>query len=416
MSRDRAKDKLTAEQAAREVVDCLQAAGYVALFAGGCVRDMLRGAVPSDYDVATSAKPEEVTRLFRRTQQVGAAFGVVLVRVGRRVIEVATFRTDDDYLDGRRPTAVHFTDAKHDAERRDFTINGMFFDPVKGETIDYVGGKADLAAGIVRAIGNPQRRFAEDHLRILRAVRFASRLGFGIEPATKAAITQAAPLLPKISPERIREELAMILTNANRAAAFGLLREMGVFVHLWPQAAEMLDRADYLQNCLAHLPEDASFELVMAALLHVASSNRVAEVCDVLRCSNQTSRVVSWLVSHQGDLECSGNASDADIKLLMAHEAFDELMQLWRARLAASGDDEEPWRKLQRRCAAYPSDEVAPPPLLNGDHLSAMGMTPGPHYKHILDRVYRAQLNGEIATFEEAKVLATRLAPGDVSE
>lgn len=190
--------------AALRVVQQLQGRGFVALFAGGCVRDMLMGRDPHDYDVATSARPVDVTGLFRRTAQVGAKFGVVLVRVGQHSIEVATFRTDGAYSDGRRPDTVVFTTPEEDARRRDFTINGMFFDPVADAVIDHVDGQGDLTAGLIRAIGEPEQRFAEDHLRLLRAVRFAARLGFRIEPETWAAMCRHASDITRISPERVR--------------------------------------------------------------------------------------------------------------------------------------------------------------------------------------------------------------------
>src|SRR5688572_25076472 len=194
------------------VVRRLRDAGHVAYFAGGCVRDQLLGLDPKDYDVATDAPPDRVRQLFSNTQAVGAAFGVILVRQRKSQIEVATFRTDGKYLDGRRPEGVVFTTAEEDAKRRDFTINGLFYDPVEDKVIDYVGGRADLERRIIRAIGNPDERFAEDHLRVLRAVRFAARFGFDIEPATASAVQSHARHLPRISPERVAEELRLMLT------------------------------------------------------------------------------------------------------------------------------------------------------------------------------------------------------------
>src|SRR3954454_5361661 len=206
----------------------LRDAGHVAYFAGGCVRDELLGITPKDYDVATDAPPPRVRELFTNTQAVGAAFGVILVRQRKSVIEVATFRSDDVYLDGRRPTAVKFTTAEEDAKRRDFTINGLFLDPVENKVIDYIGGREDLKNKIVRAIGEPDHRFEEDHLRLLRAVRFAARFGLTIELATASAIRAHAPQLKRISPERVAEELRLMLTPATRVAAWKMLWELGL--------------------------------------------------------------------------------------------------------------------------------------------------------------------------------------------
>lgn len=212
-------------------------AGHVALLAGGCVRDLLLGREPQDYDVATDAPPARVGELFHPTRLVGARFGVVLVLRNRQWIEVATFRSDGPYLDGRHPTQVHFTDAHEDARRRDFTVNGMFLDPLKRTVIDYVDGQADLQAGLIRAIGDPTARFDEDQLRLLRAVRFAARLAFTIEPQTLTAIQANAAKLASVAPERVREELEKMLVHPQRRQAFRLLRETGLLPHLWPHAS-----------------------------------------------------------------------------------------------------------------------------------------------------------------------------------
>jgi poly(A) polymerase len=210
------------------IVKRLRESGQVSYFAGGCVRDTLLGLEPKDYDVATDAPPGRVRELFRNTQAVGAAFGVILVRQGKSVVEVATFRTDVSYEDGRRPTAVRFTSAREDAQRRDFTINGLFYDPIEEQVIDYVGGQEDLKNKVLRAIGEPEHRFTEDHLRLLRAVRFASRFGLEIEAKTAAAIEHHAQHLKRISPERIAEELRLMLTPSTRTRAYDLLRRFNL--------------------------------------------------------------------------------------------------------------------------------------------------------------------------------------------
>jgi len=401
--------KLTMRWAATSIVRRLQKAGFQAMFAGGCVRDMLMRTRPSDYDVATSARPEEVVGLFHRTQRVGAKFGVVLVRVGRFAVETATFRSDADYEDGRHPTAVRFTDAREDALRRDFTINGMFYDPVKQETVDYVGGKQDLQDGLIRAIGDPRCRFAEDHLRILRAVRFASRFAFRIEPATWEAMSAAADFLPRISPERIRIELELMLTAPSKARAFDDLARAGILPHLWTDARLLAEHAARIERVLDALPRIVSFELALAALLHPLAVRQAAAACDALRCSNLARKAVLWLLSHQDDLAANESWTDADLKLLMASPFFDALPKLCAAKLKATGSSPAVLRQTIARIRRIPPAEVSPPPLLNGDDLAAMGMPAGPRYKAILERVYYAQLNGEIATPREARAIARSL-------
>ena len=411
----RDNQKLTMRQAAVSVVRRLQNTGHVAMFAGGCVRDMLMGKRPNDYDVATSARPKEVVALFRRTQKVGAKFGVVLVRIGPFSIEVATFRSDIDYEDGRHPTRVQFTDAREDAQRRDFTINGMFYDPIKRKTVDYVGGREDLKAMLIRAIGDPQRRFTEDHLRILRAIRFAARLDFIIEPATWSAMSAQAPLIKRISPERIREELDLMLTHRNRVRAFAGLLSSGVLQHLWPGAEATQASGGRIAAILKALPADADFEIALATVLHTLSPEETERVCDATRCSNRTKAIVSWLVDHQDDLMNPAEVTVADLKLLMAHGAFEQLLAFFAAKLRAEGCPSTPYRQILARAHAIPREEVAPPPLVDGRSLAKLGLPPGPRYKIILERVYYAQLNGDISDRDSALAYARRLvneAPG----
>jgi poly(A) polymerase len=403
------RQKLTMRGAAVSVVQRLQDAGHVALFAGGCVRDMLMGKRPHDYDVATSATPGEVLPLFRRTQAVGASFGVVLVKIGRFTMEVATFRADADYEDGRHPTKVRFTNAEEDARRRDFTINGMFFDPLTRETVDYVGGMRDLEKGVIRAIGQPEQRFAEDHLRILRAIRFSSRLDFRIDRTTRDAMRTDAAAIRRISPERILDELCRMLMDASRARAFRDLRSIGVLEHLWPGAAALEPGSRRTLGVLAALPAASSFELAMAALLHTLSVEEVKGACAALRCSNYTTRTVTWLVSHQDALRKPADLTLADLKLLMAEPAFDELLRFFAAKLKAGKRAATPYRQILARARAIPRAEVAPPPLVNGHDLSKLGLAPGPRYKTILDDTYYAQLNGDIKTRADALAHARRL-------
>ncbi|RIK64581.1 MAG: metal-dependent phosphohydrolase [Planctomycetota bacterium] len=371
---------------------------------------MLRGAEPEDYDVATSAPPPAVQKLFPRSEQVGAKFGVIIVHVGGRPIEVATFRRDLDYADGRRPVAVEFTDAREDAIRRDFTVNGMFFDPIRSEVVDYVGGQTDLRAGIIRAIGDPERRFSEDHLRLLRGVRLAAKLDFTIEPVTWAAMKEHAPEIARISPERIREELDRMLSHSGRARAFGELRESGLLGYLWPTAKEILASADRSHAMLEALPANARFEAALAAILHGTHRAYVEEACDSLRCSNDTKRDVAWLVAHECDLDDPARVRLADLKLLMANAAFPDLLALFGAKLRALGYPPTAFEEVSRRAEAVLPQDVAPPPLVTGNDLAAMGVGQGPIYKKILDRVYYAQLNGDIADAPAALQMARRLA------
>lgn len=383
-------------EAATSVVRTLQNARHVAMFAGGCVRDMLRGVDPSDYDVATSAPPPEVLKLFPRAEQVGAKFGVVIAHVSGRVIEIATFRRDLDYTDGRHPGAVEFTDAREDAIRRDFTINGMFYDPIRSEVVDYVGGQTDLNAHVIRAIGDPARRFAEDHLRLLRAIRFAAKLDFTIEPMTWSAMKDHAPEIVRISPERIREELDKMLAHAGRARAFGELRESELLRYLWTGALEIIPQADRSHDMLSALPDEARFELALSVIVHGKDRIYVENACDGMRCSNETKRDVTWLVAHERDLEDPSNVTLADLKLLMANPAFPDLLALLAARLKAFGRSPTAFKEIRRRAAAISPKDVAPPPLVTGNDLAALGVIQGPIYKKVLDRVYYAQLNGDI--------------------
>lgn len=395
--------------AATTVVRELQEAGHVALFAGGCVRDMVMKKRPHDYDVATSAKPKQVVALFRRTRQVGAKFGVVLVRIGKHAIEVATFRRDMEYRDGRRPAAVEFTDAREDAIRRDFTINGMFHDPIQREVVDYVDGQADIKKKIIRAIGEPDKRFAEDHLRLLRAIRFAAKLDFKIEPATWSALCANAARIVDISPERIREELDAMLSHAGRARAFELIVNSGLLPHLWPRAKEICSTAGMSTRILAALPPGARFESSLTAILHSMRPLEAGETCEALRCSNHTQRVVTWLLAHLADLDKPDDVNLADLKLLMAGPAFPDLLQLLAARLRASGHPPTAQRRIAARAKRIPPAAVAPPPLVSGHDLQRLGPAPGPLYKKLLDRAYYAQLNDEVQNKSEALALVRKL-------
>lgn len=407
--KDNPHRRISAEDTALQVVKTLVDAGHTALFAGGCVRDMLMGTAPSDYDVATSARPEEVLKLFRRTQSVGAKFGVVLVHLNKHAIEVATFRNDLKYEDGRRPTGIEFSSPEEDAKRRDFTVNGMFYNPLTKEVVDYVGGQTDLKAQIIRAIGEPEQRFAEDHLRLLRAIRFAARLGFEIEPRTWEAIVHHAEEIRRISPERILMELTAILSHPHRAKAVDYLHRSGLLYCLGPEADALRDTTEHAIRMLAFLPSTASFELSFAALLHTQPIDRIDSICKSLRTSNDTLEQVCWLTAKQDVFSEPAALTLADLKLLMAHRGFEELTALFASKLHAYKRDVVPRYEIDHRVQAIPRNEIAPPPLLTGHDLAALGVPQGPAYKKILDRVYYRQLNDEIRNREAALALAREL-------
>lgn len=388
--------KMSLQDAALAIVRQLREHGHEALWAGGCVRDMLLNCQPQDIDIATDAPPERIVSLFRKTRKVGMQFGVVLVRQGPYWIEVATFRQDINYTDGRRPERVLFTTAEEDARRRDFTINGLFYDPLKDRVIDYVGGREDLAAGIVRAIGNPAERFAEDHLRMLRAARFAARLGFRLDPATADAIRGQAPSLAQISPERIREELEKMLSHPSRARALELMGELGLLPYLWPGADWPEDRARRAAAVLAELPPDAGLVPGMAALLHEASPAEVQAIGRGLRCSNREIDDIAWLVRRQGRLARTQDLPLADFKRLAAHPQFTNLRNLHKAVCMAYRQPLDGYEAAERLIRQIPPEQIAPPPLVTGDDLIGLGLRPGPEFKGLLDELYTAQLNNEL--------------------
>lgn len=401
------------------IVRALVDAGHVAYFAGGCVRDALLGQQPKDYDVATSATPDAVRRLFRRAQGVGQAFGVVLVRIGSSQIEVATFRADGNYSDGRRPDEVRFSDEIDDAKRRDFTINGLFFDPLADRVIDHVGGQADLAARVLRAIGDPAARFSEDYLRLLRAVRFAARLGLTIEPATRDAIVANAPKLARIAPERIATELRTMLTAPSRASAAALLDQLGLTDVLLRGlgAHDVPRRSDRL---LARLNADASFPIALAAYLvganaldgsaaHTLATPSVrridAELRRSLRLSNDELSAIRTILNVGVLLTSPQMPRVAAIKRYLAQPSADD----GRRFATTLVDDSRLCPRaveLERAFSDAASGDVAPPPFVTGDDLQSMGFAPGPAFKVALDAAYDAQLEGTVTSPAEARSLA----------
>jgi len=410
--RRRHRLNLPAKEAAVWIIRRLRQEGFQALLAGGCVRDLLLGRTPKDYDVATNARPEQILRIFRRTLKVGVQFGVVMVGDAGPWIEVATFRSDLGYSDGRHPDAVTYGTAEQDALRRDFTINGLFLDPLENRIIDFVGGQADLQRRIVRAIGDARERFAEDHLRILRAVRFAATLNFRIEPATWRAAIENGHLLVRVSRERILEELQRIFENPGRAVAFRLMWQCGLLHRAlpvtddrpWPPA-----RVELACKRLSCLPAECDFACCMAAALADWHERTIDDLCRNITCSNELRKRITWLVGALPAARDAERLSLADLKRLMANRDFENLKRLLRADLAARHLPLKAWEVLDSRARSVHPAAVQPAPLVRGDDLIAMGVPAGPIYKDVLDAVYTAQLNEQIHTREEALKLTRRL-------
>lgn len=384
------------------IVQRLRGAGHEALLAGGCVRDLLLDLSPEDYDVATAAHPQVVTSMFPATRQVGAQFGVVLVRSRRVWVEVATFRSDLEYRDGRRPSAVRFTDAEHDARRRDFTINGMFLDPMKGAVLDFVGGQRDLEARCVRAIGEPAQRFAEDHLRLLRAVRIASRLDFEIETRTVTAIRELASHLSGVAAERVREELEKMLAHAGRARALQGLESTGLLAHLWAGAAWSDAELARARPWLACLAPRSSFVAALSCLLADKPKTELERVSRALTLSNEQREGLQWIVGQIPHWTDPERPSLAELKQCLASPAFEDLHAVLSAMYLAGPVATDRREILTRRVAGVAADAVRPAPLVSGDDLLARRLPQGPLFKQLLDELYTRQLNEEFGSREAA--------------
>ncbi|HVA50261.1 MAG TPA: CCA tRNA nucleotidyltransferase [Pirellulales bacterium] len=427
---------------ALSIVERLREAGHEAYWAGGCVRDLLLGRQPKDYDVATNARPAEIRDLFgrRKTLDIGAAFGVVAV-VGPRqsgIVEVTTFRYDVGYSDGRHPDGVTFTTAQDDAQRRDFTINGLFYDPLANDesrrVIDFVGGIDDLERHVVRAIGDARARFGEDKLRMLRGVRFAATFGFALDAATREAIVELAPTVSVVSAERIAQEMRMLLVLPARARAADLLRETGLLASILPELVPLADTpvaphrpelGNLWRRTLAVLDglQRPRFPLGLAALLHAAAcqgheppegegAHRAAEivnqVCQRWRLSNKEAERASWLVERHRALLNAEQMPWPRLQRLLTSEGIDDLLKLHAAIAAAAGHDASHVDYCRGRLA-LPPDELNPPPLLTGDDLIHHGIPPGKIYKSLLDQVRDAQLEKSVRSREEAIALVDRI-------
>jgi len=436
------------EKAARSVAARLREHGHVAYFAGGCVRDMVRGLAPKDYDIVTTARPEEVQRLFPKTFAVGAHFGVIIVLENGFQFEVATFRSDDLYLDGRHPSAVRFASPEEDAQRRDFTINGMFYDPVAERVIDFVGGRADIEAKLVRAIGDPAQRFAEDRLRMLRAVRFATVLGYQIDPKTWEALVTSAPSINQISAERIRDELVRIFLSPNRVRGWDLLDASGLMRAVLPELEAMKGVAQpqqfhpegdvfvHTRLMLELLPENVSVPLVFAVLFHDVAKPVTAKVDETGRIRfNEHDRIGAEMTEAiMRRLRFSGAEIDATVEMVrqhmvfkdapkmrvaklkrfMARPTFDDELELHRVDCQSSHRNLDNYEFLLRKREEFASEPILPSPLVRGHDLIALGLQPGPKFGEILEAVETRQLEGALRTREEAlEWIKREYLPGD---
>lgn len=407
-------------QFALDVVKQLRSHGFQALWAGGCVRDKLLGTQPKDYDVATNAVPAEVIRVFgeHRTIPVGAAFGVVMIpgptkRHGQ--VEVATFRSDGQYLDGRRPDSIRFCSPREDAQRRDFTINGMFFDPIENNILDFVDGQTDLNQKIIRAIGNPIERFNEDRLRMLRAVRFAAALGFSLHPETLHAIQTQHQRIHSVSIERIFQELRRMLAHPSRATALQLLATSQLLTEVLPELSHILQIPEKLSYHIRTLQllESVHFEPALALLLqplHTQNAKPTQQIGRRLKMSNQEIDDVAWILDSIPTLRQIASKPLHILKPLVAHKLAPLLLAAAAAEDLANNrpanDSEFAWHYL----AHTPTQQLSPDPLLNGDDLIKAGIKPGPAMREILNAVRNAQLDEHINHPTEALQLALRIA------
>jgi poly(A) polymerase len=429
-------------QRAAEITERLRAAGFEAYLAGGCVRDMLLGRDPTDYDIATSAHPEQVQALFERTVAVGAAFGVVRVLVGDESYEVATFRSEGPYQDGRHPSSVRYVSAQEDVARRDFTINGLLYDPRTEDVLDFVGGGADLEARLIRTIGDPVQRFGEDRLRMLRAVRLAAELGFALAPDAVRAMRSLAPGLAQVSAERIRDELVRMVTGPDPARALGLLRDTDLLGHVLPEVAAGIgvpqpeafhpegDVFEHTRLALAKLRRPSA-TLAMATLLHDVGKPPTFErardrirfsrhdevgatmaraVMERLRFPRRDTERVVTLVGRHMVFKDVAKMRESRLRRLVADAAFPELLELHRLDCAASHGDLSTYDRVRAFVDRLAGEPPVPPPLITGDDLLAMGLTPGPGVGRVLRAVETARLEGEITTREQALARARALA------
>ena len=428
------------KEVAKSVAGKLRDAGYVAYFAGGCVRDALLGEEAKDYDIATSATPEQVQKVFPNADAIGAHFGVMLVKRDGIHFEVATFRTDGSYHDGRRPESVEFSSPEEDAQRRDFTVNGLFQDPETGEVIDYVNGQADLKAGVLRAIGNPVERFQEDALRLLRAVRFATTLGFEIEAKTWEAVCDNAHLLEKISIERIQAEFSRIIVSPNRRRGLELLVDSGLINYFLPEVLDLIGCEQppqwhpegdvYVHTCIMLEmlgEEEVPLTLALAVLLHDIGKpatytydeedQRIrfnghdavgADMSEVIlrrmKYSNDTIEDVRVMVANHMNFMHVQLMKVSKLKRFMSRDTFDQEIELHRVDCASSNGFTDNYDFVLAKREEFANEPLIPEPLIKGRDLMELGLSPGPKFKEILTAVETEQLEGKLKEREEALV------------
>jgi poly(A) polymerase len=439
---------MTPRELALHICETLTGAGHQAYLVGGCVRDLELGRAPADFDVATDALPERVVSLFPGSLTIGAKFGVILVHEDDADVEVATFRSDVGYSDGRHPDIVIFSrTAEEDVRRRDFTINGLLLNPRTNEVLDYVGGREDLRVGLVRAIGDPDRRFGEDKLRMLRAVRFAARFGYEIEPATFDAIRKRASEITEVSAERIREELTRLLTEGAARRAFELLGATGLLVPLLPGIARMKgveqppqfhpegDVWVHTLMMLEALPAGVSPTLAWGVLLHdigkpptftppngpgdrirfdrhvEVGTAMALEICRALRFSNDDTAQIEALVANHLRFKDVFQMRAATLKRFVRLPRFDEHLELHRLDCLSSHRNLDAYEFVRRFIAETPPEQVRPQRLLTGEDLKQMGYGPGPLYKEILRAIEDAQLDGTLVDRESAMALVRERFP-----
>jgi len=424
-----------AAQAAYRVAEKLKSEQHHVVFAGGCVRDFLMKKTPQDFDLATSATPDEVESIFPKTVAVGKQFGVILVIDHDEQIEVTTFRRDGGYCDGRHPSEISFTDDKEDALRRDFTVNGLFYDPFSRQVLDYVGGEADLQKKVIRAIGDPAKRFEEDKLRLLRAVRFAANLDFSIEANTWREVVRLAPQIHQVSPERIRDELVKIFTRPGAARGFDLLSESGLMREILPEVEAMRgvqQQPDFHPEgdvfvhtrLLMEKLDQPSVTLAFAALFHdiakpVTAGKRddgritfyehapigaemTRGIMKRLRFSNQMIDDTAILVANHMKFGDAMKMRSGKLKMFIAHEQFQEGLELHRIDCMSCHGMLENYHFLQEKQKALTAEELKPKPFLSGHDLLALGMAAGPAMKPFLEEVYILQLEGQFKDKAEA--------------
>jgi poly(A) polymerase len=416
----------------------LQSAGHTAFFAGGAVRDMLLGREISDIDIATSARPDEVRRLFKNVKEVGAAFGVMLVSYRRRVFEVATFRTEGTYSDGRHPDSVSFANAESDAQRRDFTCNALFYDPGTGKIIDYVDGRADIKSGRLRAVGEAGTRFAEDHLRLLRAVRFAGCLNFEIASETRKALTKMSGRISGVSGERIRDEVIRMLQRGGSPArrCFELMQELGLLQHIFPELEKLVELAqppqfhpegDCWQHtlcCLEQLKKGANTNLALAVLFHdlgkgvtastdpdgrirfnrhaTESARIVEKICDRLRTSNADRNLIEELVGWHMRFIDLPRMREAKLKRFLRNPNFKLHLELHRIDCLASHGNLDTWRFARRKNRLFSETDLTPRRLLSGEDLIKAGLPQGPLIGKLLAKLEIEQLENRINCRQQA--------------